>query len=146
MNIKFFVNYPPTDAPLLVELKIKTSNQIVFQKTINLQDKIDVIDATFDILNFNQQTITAQFTSSDFKITRHQLVIKNIKLDNFYSLAKITHSASRKFDERFLTYAKKNKIFLDLTTTDDNCLNFTGSLVYTFIWPFFKNTINTHEE
>lgn len=139
MNIKFFTSHAESLAPLLVDFRIKMNNQILFQKNVNLQNKIKVIDATFDLVTFDQHTITAEISTNNFNIRTHGVQIENIILDNFYSLPKITYSAVQQFDDEHLIYANKNKIFLDLTTNDNSFLDFTGTLLYQFTWPFFKN-------
>lgn len=139
MNIKFFTDCVQSVEPLFVTFKIESSDQLLFEKTINLQDTINVVDATFDLLNFNRQQVVADISTNDNGIIRTPLTIDRIELDNFYSQDKITYSAKQNFSAKFLSHADNNNIFLDLTTKDNNCLNFTGSLVYNFVWPFFKN-------
>jgi hypothetical protein len=139
MNIKFFTNHVRSVEPLFVNFKIKSSDQLLFEKTINVQDTINVVDATFNLLNFNEQVVVADISTNNNSIIHNPLIINTIELDNFYSQGKITYSAKQNFNTEFLNYADKNDIFLDLTTNDNNCLNFTGSLVYKFVWPFFKN-------
>jgi hypothetical protein len=140
VNIKFIVTHLVSPRPLIVDVNISVDKQILFHKTINLQNTIEIIDASFSLLTLNQQNIIVSFNTNDFSILTNQLIIKNIILDNFYSSPKVTHSASRQFSNEFLSYSKEKKIFLDLDVNDNDTLNFTGSLVYNFVWPFFKNT------
>ena len=139
MIIKFFTTYSSSEKELLVKITISDEkHNELFEKIINLQNQHNIIEVEFDLLKFSSQDIIAKFSTANLNISNHPLIIDNILLDDFYSHKKITHSAKQQFDEEFLSHAEKNNISIN-HTSDNNCLSFTGSLVYKFLWPFVKN-------
>ena len=149
MNIKFFIDYPTSPNPLFVNFKINASDQVVFEKTIDLQEHIDVVDAEFDLFHHNQQHVVVEIGTNNFKIIKHQLIVRKIKFDDFYSEKKLTCSAKRMFDELFLQYADRHEIFLDRNANDNNCLNFTGNFIIRnsnyftkYKFPMYKSFFN----
>jgi hypothetical protein len=140
MNLKFVVSHVTCTQPLIVELAIATAgHQQLLKKNINLQDNKPTIDVDIKDFEFNDHDLYVSFTTTDFNIINVPLTIDQTILDNFYSMKKLVYAGVRKFDQPFLDYADNKKMYLDPTVTDDNCLQFTGSLVYSFKWPFFKN-------
>jgi hypothetical protein len=117
------------------------SDQTIFQKTINLQEDIDVVDADFDLFHYDRQYVVVDIGTDNFEIVNHQLTVEKIILDDFYSKKQLTCLAKKMFDKLFLQYTDKNKIFLDWNN-NNNCLNFTGKLSYQLTWPFYKNIIS----
>lgn len=141
MVIKFFLDHDCSKDPLFVDISVMSMGACLFNQTLDLSKKYSVLDINFNLAEFNYQKLTILFSTDNFNILQYPLTISNIILDNFYFSKSITHSASRNFNQKFLDYSKKENIYLDTSTNDDNCLNFTGSLVYTVKWPFFKNII-----
>ena len=138
MNFKFVVSHATCTRPLIVELAIATANhQWLLKKNINLQDNEPTIDVDIKDFKVDDHDLYVSFTTTDFNIINVPLTVDQTILDNFYSMK--VYAGVRKFDQPFLDYADNKKMYLDPTVTDDNCLQFTGSLVYSLKWPFFKN-------
>jgi len=142
MIIKFLINYPCSKKKLPVDIILQDADYNILQQTqIDLQTKHTIVELLFDFPPIKYTNLTISFSTVDLDIVRSPIVVKNIELDNFYSLPSITHSARREFTKEFLTYAKEKNIYLDLSTVDDNCLSFVGKLIYTFKWPFYRNIV-----
>lgn len=133
MIISVDIDYTISNKDLLVQVEFPNTNLI-----INLNRCIKTIDLEFELPVCNQ-TIDMTFSCNDLCIVDHPLTITNIVLDKFYQSATILYHGRSKFDQQFLSLAKQKKMKLDSNISNANRLDFTGQLVYTFVWPFYKN-------
>lgn len=124
MIISVEFDYPACDKSLLVE--IQSPNNSV---TVDLGQLTKKLSLEFDLPICNQ-TVDLRFCCSDINIVNYPLTVTNIVLDCFYQSASILYKGIPKFD---------NRTGQDLVPAHCNRLDFTGQLVYTFIWPFYKN-------
>jgi len=136
MIISVDIDYPVSEKELLVQMEFPNTNLIIdlnrCEKTIDLEFELPLCNQTIDI----------KFSCNDIGIVDHPLTITNIVLDKFYQSASILYQGRPKFDQQFLSLAKQKKMKLDPDVVDSNRLDFTGQLVYTFVWPFYKNIFN----
>jgi hypothetical protein len=133
MIISMDIDYPVSNKDLLVRVEFPNNNLI-----LNLNHQTKTIDLEFELLICNQ-FIDVRFICTDICIVNHPLTITNIVLDNFYQSASILHRGRTEFDQQFLSQSEQKNMYLDLAVNDSNRLDFTGQLVYTFVWPFYKN-------
>jgi hypothetical protein len=136
MIISMDIDYAVSNKDLLVQVEFPNTDLI-----INLNRCIKKIDLEFELPVCNQ-TIDITFSCNDLCIVDHPLTITNIVLDKFYQSVSILYRGKSKFNQQFLLLAERKKIKLDSNITDTNRLDFTGQLIYTFVWPFYKNTFN----
>lgn len=139
MNILLQLEHELSDVPLLIDVKLLGDNRIYFDSTLNLNKLNTELSIIFNIDEIVPQTLTLMLSTQDHNIVNYPLVISNIVLDEFYSMDHILHSGHPKFDNNFLTHAKRNNFHLDNNICDANRLDFTGTLFYYFKWPFYKN-------
>ena len=133
MIISIELDYPISKEPVLVEIK---SSGISLEADLSLPPKKLHLELDLPIRN---QTIELIFCCDDLRIMRHPVTITNIVLDRFYQSPSILHRGCIEFDQKFLSLAEENNMHLDHLVTDSNRLDFTGKLVYKFVWPFYKN-------
>ena len=133
MNIDFVLEHQLSNQPLTVEVTFPGNVLVLDLSQPNSNLKLE-----FDLPVQNQK-ITLKFGCRDIRIAKFPLTIAHAKLDDFYSSDGIIHSGAPNFDQNFLEYANHNKMYIDTTVTDSNRLDFTGQLVYQFVWPFYKN-------
>jgi hypothetical protein len=133
MNIAIEFDYLVSQSSLPVNVTWPTGNT-----TLNLNQFTPKLEFDF-ALPIQNQTVELVFSCKNLNIVNHPLTITNITLDDFYSLPKILYSGVPIFDQMFLLYAKKKNIVIDQTVADVNRLDFTGTLTYQFVWPFYKN-------
>ena len=126
------------------EYLLSTTSLLVSVVAPNNNILLDLSKTTKTItLNFElplcNQLVDLKFCCKDIRIVNHPLTINNIVLDNFYQFDGILYRGKPSFDQKFLSLAKKRNMHIDPTASDSNRLDFTGELVYTFRWPFYKN-------
>ena len=143
MIIKFFIEHACSNNKLIVDVGVQDHiGTTLTSRQINLQNKHNLVDLLFEFPAVEFKDLTVHFCTVNLGIVHTPVTITNIELDNFYSSPSITYSACREFSAEFLLYAGRKNIHLDLSTTEDNCLNFTGKLTYKFKWPFYRNIIH----
>lgn len=142
MNIELFLNYK-NDAPdLIVNFSVTDQSEtLLVTRSMSLKNALNSIKLCFELSKFNVQNIRLSVSTEDLSIVDYPVEIKNIVLDDFYSIPGMVYHGTNHYDSLFLSYAKKNQIYLDPLVRDNNLLNFTGTLRYNFVWPFFKNII-----
>jgi hypothetical protein len=133
MIISVDVDYPVSNKSLLIEICFPAN--IVL---LDLSQDIKTLLLEFK-LPIQKQTIDLKFCCKDLRIVDHPLTITNIVLDDFYQSDSILYRGCPEFDQQFLLLSDQKKIYLDFDVSDSNRLDFTGNLVYKFIWPFYKN-------
>ena len=133
MIISIGIDYPVSSKDLFVEVQFPNNTSIInlaqSTKIINLEFESPVRNHTFDI----------KFCCNNISIVDHPMTITNVVLDNFYQADKLLYRGCPKFDQQFLLLAAQKNMFIDTTVNDSNRLDFTGQLVYNFVWPFYKN-------
>ena len=133
MIISVGIDYPICDKSLLVEIQSPGNNI-----TIDLSQMTKKVSLEFDLPICNQ-TVDLGFCCSDINIVNYPLTVTNIVLDCFYQSAGILYKGIPKFDNQFIELIKNTGRDLEPAPEHCNKLDFTGQLVYTFIWPFYKN-------
>lgn len=133
MIISMDIDYPVSNKDLLVQVEFPNNSLI-----INLNRQTKTIDLEFELPLCNQ-SVDVKFICTDICIMDHPLTITNVVLDNFYHSASILYRGRTEFDQQFLSLARQKEIALDSNVTNSNRLDFIGQLVYTFVWPFYKN-------
>ena len=133
MIISVELDYLISKKSLQVEVCVPGTNII-----LDLSQPTKKIDMIFS-LPLQPQQIDMTFSCSNIDIVHHPVTISNIVLDNFYSFSNIVYKGQPQFDQQFLALASEKNIYLDHNITDSNRLDFTGTLVYQFMWPFYKN-------
>lgn len=78
--------------------------------------------------------ISIGLTCNDLKIHRHPLIVSCLELDNFYQLKTYAFKGTNVYDQKFLDYSKLHNLYIE-DQSDNNCLFFTGSLVYKISTP-----------
>lgn len=133
MIISIDFDYLSSNTSLLVQVLTDYTST-----TLDLAQDTKTLLLEFD-MPIKNQIVNLRFCCNDLRIMHHPLTITNILLDNFYQSVSILYRGHPKFDQTFLTIAKQKNMCLDTTVNDSNRLDFTGELVYKFIWPFYKN-------
>jgi len=133
MIISIDLDYPISSEPLLVEIK---SSGIRIEADLSQFPKKIHLEPDLPICN---QTVNLILCCDDIRIMQHPVTITDIVLDGFYRSPGILHRGHTEFNQQFLLLAAKQNMYLDLETSDSNRLDFTGNLVYEFVWPFYKN-------
>ena len=134
MIITIGINYPISSKNLLVKIE-SPANEVV----LDLSQPLSTVELEFD-LPIQNQVIDLKFCCDDLDIINHPVTVTNITLDNFYQYnSALVYRGIPEFDQQFLLLAEQKNMFLDPTVNDSNRLDFTGKLVYKFVWPFYKN-------
>jgi hypothetical protein len=133
MIVSVGIDYPVSHENLFVTVQFPNNTLIInlaqHVKIINLEFELPVRNHTFDI----------KFCCNDICIVDNPMTITDIVLDNFYQFDKLLYRGCPKFDQQFLSLAAQKNMYIDTTVNDSNRLDFTGQLVYNFVWPFYKN-------
>lgn len=140
MNICINLDYDFPESDLEIDFILITSVGTTTKK-INLKQKIQIVDIDFEVNDKVNQTFTLSLKTDNPQIIKHPVHVTKIILDNFYQRLKFAHSGQPVFDQSFLEYADKNKIYLDHSVTDSNRLDFTGNLDFCFQWPCWRNLL-----
>ena len=140
MIIHLDISHEISHNSLLVSFKLsdETSKLLTLQN-IDLKNKNTEINLLFELDHFRKQDIFLSIECVNSDIIKFPVTIRCVILDNFYSLPKITYKTISNFDKNYLQYIKNIGLELDLNASNSTFLNFTGSLDYKFIWPFFQN-------
>jgi hypothetical protein len=136
MIISVDVDYPISDKSLLVQIEAVDKKVI-----LDLSQPTKTLALEFDLTICNQ-TVELKFCCDDLRIFDYPLTIVDIALDNFYRSPGILYRGHPEFDQQFLSFAMQKNMYFDPTISDSNRLDFTGQLVFKFVWPFYKNLFN----
>jgi hypothetical protein len=133
MIIDIEFSYSPSQKSLFVEIAVADC-----VKKIDLNRSVSTLSLNFELPICNQ-TVDLTFKCFDLQIINHPLTITNIVLDEFYCSDRLVYRGQPNFNQEFLKLANKKNMYLDLSVNDSNRLDFTGTLLYQFDWPFYKN-------
>jgi hypothetical protein len=124
---------------LLVEIQYPGNSLL-----LDLSRESAKINLEFDLPICNQE-IEIKFCCNDLRIVDYPLTIDNIVLDDFYQYNNLVYRGRPAFDQSFLLLSQRKNMFIDVNVNDSNRLDFTGHLIYSFKWPFFKNLFHKHK-
>jgi len=133
MKIEFKIDYRCCANPILVTVT-NPHNDVVLD--LSQCKKTLMLDMTLPI---QKQIIQVTFNCDDITIVDHPVTINDILLDDFYRFDRVLYSGTPEFDQKFLDYASSRQMSLDPAVNDSNRLDFTGRLIYKFVWPFYHN-------
>lgn len=133
MIIELEFDYPVSRKSLLIEITVANC-----KKKLDLRESVKNLSFDF-VLPIRNQTLDLCFHCDDSGIVYHPLTITSIVLDQFYNSDRLLYRGKPNFDETFLSLAAEKNMYLDTSVNDSNRLDFTGTLMYQFEWPFYKN-------
>lgn len=133
MNVCLEFDHVISTRPLLITVELQTTKVQIDLRSRNAKLNLSYAN------DLNYQVAKLTLSCHDINIVRHPLTITNITLDNFYCSDNILYRGVSMYDQTFLHYAKKKEMYIDTEVNDCNRLDFTGTLCYTFNWPFFRN-------
>ena len=134
MIITIEFDYQISPNSLLVQVQYPGNNVV-----LDLSQDAKTLQLNFE-LPIQNQNIDLTLCCNNLCIVDYPLTITNIVLDNFYQSNGILYRGRPKFDQQFLLLLEQKNMYLDLAVNDSNRLDFTGQLLYQFVWPFYKNT------
>lgn len=132
--------------PLDIKIYYKASKSLKINATVsadgNVLARTDITTESSGVitlsadLDFNVKADLSISTDNN-EIYNNYVLVEFIEFDNFLKLKSFTFNGTNKYDQNFLDYVKTNRVFLE-EQTNNNCLFFTGSLVYTISSPLSR--------
>ena len=122
-----------TKSGIPVNVLVQTSNKTLYDYTCYQSETIDIVFCKNESLD----KVCVSLHCLDNEIYLNPVFITNIVLDDFYNHKKLIYTTDYSYSDDYIQWAKQKNI--SLSKEYNNTLFFTGSISYTFVWPFFRN-------
>jgi hypothetical protein len=117
--------------PIGINASISTAHNVI-QTLKFICEPIGIVHLLCDVPT--NTDIFIKLHCEDEKIYYSPVTVSLIEFDNFYQLKTFTYFGKNIYDQKFLDYIKSKNLFVE-DQNNNNCLFFTGSLVYKIITP-----------
>lgn len=139
MDIKIYYEPKPNDS-INIDISIQT-NKINLYKQTHLLDDSGFISVSAELPRRGHSDLILTCNSLD--ICHSTVLITAIEFDNFFKLTNFAKTGKNLYNKDFIHYAQQNKMFVE-EQDYNNCLFFTGSLIYTVTTPITNMILDSY--